>query len=161
MYQVVRKSALGDTYTVKERGLVHYTVKTGSFLPILNRLLGGFLILPQTFHLAEGSATLTRKPGMAKERFVYRHNEERWHFKQVVAHSYQMLVTNQHVAYELYPILSMRQIELRQGGVVLAKIEKVADDGSATYEIENLAEFDEYFLTALVLAADSMIHVPY
>lgn len=160
-YEIVRQSILGETYTMKKADELIHTVKTGNFLPILNRTLGGILVVPHRFIFDEEKTVLYRRAGLATEHFTFHTPEKRWTFKQPVAHSYQFVATDDVTTYDIYPILSQKQIEVWHERTQLATIEKMSDDGRAQYLAEADETFDPTLLFALTIACDCLIHVPY
>lgn len=160
-YEIVRRSILGESYAMKKKDEVIHTVKTSNFLPILNRTLGGMLVVPHRFVFDNGASVLYRRAGMATERFTYHTPKTRWLFKQPVAHSYQFMLTNGAQSYDVYPVLSQKIIEVWHEKIQLATIEKISDTGRAEYCATTLTDLDDGLLLAITIACDCLIHAPY
>lgn len=160
-YEVLRKSLLGNAYTLKQEGKVLLTAKSGNFLPILNRSLGGLVSLPHVFTFSDSASALYRRAGLAKESFSLHAAGEVFQFQQKVPHSYQMTITSPNFFGEIYPLLTMRKLEIRQQQILLATIYKKTDIPEVLYEVETLTDLSEAFLLAAVMVVDNLIAIPY
>lgn len=160
-YEVLRKSLLGNAYTLKKNGKVLLTANSGNFLPILNRSLGGFISLPHVFTFSDDTTALYRKAGLAKENFSLHIDKKIFQFRQKTVQSYQITITGADFSGEIYPLLTQRKFEIRQQQVLLAIIYKKSDLPEVLYEVETLMEVSEAFLLAAVMVMDNLIAIPY
>lgn len=160
MYQITSKSIFGSAYTLKDNGVVLLSAETSNFYPVLNRTLGGFVVFPHQFTFSDKKSILYRKSGLGKETFVLHTPEMRIIFSQEAAHSYHMTLTGE-FSGELYPILTMRKVELRQENILLGVIEKVSDSPEKVYLAEGLTHLKPELLLSLGIIVDCLITIPY